>query len=437
MTQQSDFLRAEQTETFDIAVVGAGPAGMAAAAAAARAGRRVVVLDQGFGAGGQIWRHAPGTPPVADARPWMERLESSTAVRRFHTSVVDLRCTDAGFVLDAEQGSSPYRVQAARVILATGARELLLPFPGWTLPGVMGVGGAQALLKMGTPMAGKRVIIAGSGPLLLPVAASLVKAGARLLLVAEQADFGVVARFGASLWRRPALLAKAAKYRAGFLGSRYATGTWVRSAEGTAHLQRVDITDGRRTETLACDLLCVGHGLVPSTELARVAGCAVAGGKVVVSESQETSVAGVYCAGEPTGIGGADLALIEGEIAGLWAAGLGADAGRLYAERAALRRAAVAMEQAFAPRAELRDVCTSDTTICRCEDVPRSAIDPSWSSRQAKLYTRAGMGPCQGRVCGAAFEFLFGWAPDTVRPPIEPVLLSTLVAAAPSEAAHP
>ena len=211
----------------------------------------------------------------------------------------------------------------------------------------------------------------------------------------------------------------------------------MRSAEGSAHLQRVDITNGRREESLACDLLCVGHGLVPSTELARVAGCAVAGGKVVVSESQETSVTGVYCAGEPTGIGGVDLALIEGEIAGLWAAGQGADAGRLYAERAALRRAAVAMERAFAPRAELRDVCTSDTTICRCEDVPRRAIDPSWSSRQAKLYTRAGMGPCQGRVCGAAFEFLFGWAPDTVRPPIEPVLLSTLVAAAPSAAAPP
>ncbi len=437
MTITADFARAEQTETVDVAIVGAGPAGMAAAAAAARGGQRVVVLDQGFGPGGQIWRHAPGTQPVAEARPWIARLVGSTAARRFHTAVVDLRRTGQGFVLDAEQGSSPYRVHAARVVLATGARELMLPFPGWTLPGVMGVGGAQALLKMGTPMAGKRVVIAGSGPLLLPVAAALAKAGAQLLLVAEQADFGVVARFGASLWRRPSMLAQAVKYRAGFLRARYATGTWVRAAEGTSEVQRVTITDGRRSETLACDLLCVGHGLVPSTELARVAGCAVSRGTVVVSESQETSVPGVYCAGEPTGIGGADLALIEGEIAGLWAAGLGADAGRLYAERAARRRAAVSMERAFAPRAELRDVCTNDTTICRCEDVPRSAIDPSWSSRQAKLYTRAGMGPCQGRVCGVALEFLFGWAPDTVRPPIEPVLLSTIVAAAPTVAAHP
>ncbi len=427
MTYASDFVCADQADVADIAVVGAGPAGMAAAAAAARTGQRVVVLDQGFGEGGQIWRHAPGTPPAHDARSWIGRLVGSTAARRFHTSVVDLRRTESGFVLDAEQGTSPLCVQATRVVLATGARELMLPFPGWTLPGVMGVGGAQALLKMGTSVVGKRVVIAGSGPLLLPVAASLANAGAQLLLVAEQADFGVVARFGVSLWRRPSLLMQAARYRARFVSARYATGTWVSEAVGSSDVQRVTVTDGRRTETLECDLLCVGHGLVPSTELARVAGCAVSHGKVVVNAQQETSVSGVYCAGEPTGIGGADLALVEGEIAGLSAAGRGADAVRLFAERNALRRTALTMEAAFAPRAELRGVCRSDTIVCRCEDVPLGAIDPAWSSRQAKLYTRAGMGSCQGRVCGAALEFHFGWTPDTVRPPIEPVLLSTLV----------
>jgi NADPH-dependent 2,4-dienoyl-CoA reductase/sulfur reductase-like enzyme len=419
-------------DVVDVAVVGAGPAGIAAAVAAARAGRRVVVLDQGFGAGGQIWRHAPGTPPAPEARPWLARLAASGARARFHTSVVDLRREDDRFVLDAEEGVSPCRVEAARVILATGARERILPFPGWTLPGVIGVGGAQALLKMGTPFAGRRVVIAGSGPLLLPVAASLAAAGARVALVAEQADTGAVVRFGASLWRRPALLLQAARYRAGFLRTRYAAGTWVVSAEGSESVERVTVTDGRRATTLDCDVLCVGHGLVPSTELARVVGCTATGGAVVVDGRQETSVPGVYCAGEPTGIGGSDLSLVEGEIAGLCAAGRDDEAARLHGTRAALRRSAVAMERTFAPRAELRGVCTRDTIVCRCEDVALGAIDPAWSARQAKLYTRAGMGPCQGRTCGPALQFHFGWEADTVRPPIEPVLLSTLLADAAS-----
>lgn len=418
----------------DIAIVGAGPAGIAAAVAASRAGRRVAVLDQGIAAGGQIWRHGPTAPPPSAARPWLDRLSRSGATTLFGTSVVDLRVSGNGFTLPAERGAAPCRVEAERVVLATGARERFLPFPGWTLPGVTGVGGAQALREMGVPVAGKRVVVAGTGPLLLPVAASLARAGAHLVLVAEQAPASVVAGFAASLWRRPELLLRAAGYRAAFRAARYATGTWVTAAEGALAVERVTVTDGRRVETLGCDLLCVGYGLVPATELARVAGCAVSGGAVVVDDRQETSVAGIYCAGEPTGVGGAELSLVEGEIAGLCAAGRDRDAVPMLGVRTALRRAAATMELAFAPRAELRDVCASDTIVCRCEDVARGAIDPAWCARQAKLYTRAGMGPCQGRVCGAALEFLFGWAPDTIRPPIEPILLSTLLADAPPDA---
>lgn len=421
----------------DVAVVGAGPAGIAAAVTAAKAGQRVVLLDQGFTEGGQIWRHRLGTQPAREARAWVDRLGASSAVRRSHTAVVNLRSAGNSFELDAEQHGAAVTVLASKVVLATGARERMLPFPGWTLPGVVGVGGAQALLKMGTSFAGKRVVIAGSGPLLLPVAASLARAGAHVLRVAEQAHFADVVRFAASLWRRPNMLVQAAQYRTGFLRTPYTTGTWVSAAEGTSAVERVTLTDGRTTTALTCDVLCVGHGLVPSTELALVVGCAVANGAVVVDERQETTVPGVYCVGEATGIAGADLSLIEGEIAGQWAAGRGANATQLYPARRALREVAKAMERAFAPRAELRSVCRSDTVVCRCEDVPLGAIDPAWSSRQAKLYTRAGMGPCQGRVCGAALEFHFGWAPDAVRPPVEPVLLSTLLAAAQSDAAFP
>ena len=424
-------------ERADLAVIGAGPAGIAAAVAAAHHGMRVVVLDQGFAAGGQIWRHAPGTDPAAEARPWIERLHRSGAALRFNASVVDIGRVDDGFVLRAEQGSAALRVEAARIVIATGARELVLPFPGWTMPNVIGVGAAQALLKMGTPLRGKRVVVAGSGPLMLPVAASLARAGARIALVAEQAVAADVARFAASLWSRPSLLLRAARYRSAFATARYATGTWVTSAEGDVSVRRVTVTDGRASTTLDCDVLCVGHGLVPATELARVAGCAVRDGAVVVDARQETSVADVYCAGEPTGIGGAELSLVEGTIAGLCAAGRDADAARLHAERASRRSYAGRMAHAFAPRAELRDACTASTIVCRCEDVPLGAIDRGWSARQAKLYTRAGMGPCQGRVCGAALAFHFGWEADTVRPPIEPVLLSTLLAdAEPGAASH-
>jgi NADPH-dependent 2,4-dienoyl-CoA reductase/sulfur reductase-like enzyme len=314
------------------------------------------------------------------------------------------------------------------VLLATGARERFLPFSGWTLPGVVGVGAAQALLKMGAAVRGKRAIVAGAGPLVLPVAASLARAGARLSLVAEQASPAAVARFTASLWRRPRLLLRAARYRAAFARARYVTGTWVTAAEGKGRVQLVTVTDGRSARSLDCDLLCIAYGLVASTELARLAGCTIAGGAVVVDERQQTSVPGIYGAGEVTGIGGADLALLEGEIAGLAAAGEDAAAARLFAGRTRWRVGAVAMERAFAPRAELRGLCTDDTIVCRCEDVPRRALHKDWTARQAKLYTRAGMGPCQGRVCGAALEFLFGWTPDSVRAPIEPILLSTFLA---------
>ena len=425
------------TVRADLAVVGAGPAGIAAAVTAASAGLRVVMLDQGFAEGGQIWRHQAGTPRAREARRWIDRLTASTVDRRFHTSVVDLQRDRNGFVLDAEQQAMPLTVFATKVVLATGARERILPFPGWTLPGVVGVGGAQALLKMGTSFAGKRVVIVGSGPLLLPVAASLARAGARVLRVAEQADFATVARFASSLWRRPHILWQAAQYRSRFLGTRYTTGTWVSAAEGASAVERVSLTNGRTTKILTCDVLCVGYGLVPSNELAAVAGCAVSNGAVVVDAQQATTVPGLYCAGEATGIAGAELSLIEGEIAGLWAAGRGADATHLYPSRMALCQMADAMERAFAPRLELRSVCRSDTIVCRCEDVPLGAIDPTWSSRQAKLYTRAGMGPCQGRVCGAALAFHFGWTPDAVRPPVEPVLLSTLLGAASRHVAFP
>ncbi|HEX7051789.1 MAG TPA: FAD-dependent oxidoreductase [Longimicrobiales bacterium] len=410
----------------DVAVIGAGPAGIAAAVRAADAGASVVVLDEGMRPGGQIWHHRTRAGLPRLARDWLDALDRSAATVVCGASVVDI---EPGFRLAAEVRGAPLTVDAGTVILATGARERFLPFPGWTLPGVVGVGGAQALLKSGASFAGKRIVIAGSGPLLLPVAASLARAGARIAIVAEQAPAAAVRRFGAGLWRTPGKIAQAARYRAAFRATRYAWGTWATRAAGDDAVREVTLTDGRHTWVEPCDVLCTGYGLVPSTELARLAGCAIDRGRVVVDARQRTSIPGIYCAGEPTGIAGVEASLIEGEIAGLAAVGRARKAiERLDAARRRQRRFADRLDAAFAPRAELRSLAAADTIICRCEDVTAGRLRPEWSQRQAKLYTRAGMGPCQGRICGAALEHLFGWDAGTVRAPAVATRLATLIA---------
>lgn len=414
------------TDTCDVAVIGGGPAGIAAASLAAEAGARVVLIEEGPRPGGQIWRQGARSVSSRPARRWILRLDGSDAAVLCSTSVVDLERRNERFVVITESRGNRQGIEASSLVLATGARERFLPFPGWTLPNVVGVGGAQALAKNGTSFRGKRVVIAGSGPLLFPVAATLSRGGAKVLLVAEQASRENVAGFAANLWRRPATLLQAAMLRLGFMTTPFVTGTWVTAARGDTAVREVTLSDGRSTQTIRCDLLCAAFGLVPNTELARLLGCALENGAVAVDERQSTSVPGVYCCGEPTGIGGVDLALVEGEIAG-HAAAAQIVPGRLVSRRARHRRDAARLERAFGLRAELFALAESDTIVCRCEDVRWGALDRQWSTRQAKLYTRAGMGPCQGRVCGAALECLMGWPPDSVRAPAQPARCETLI----------
>jgi NADPH-dependent 2,4-dienoyl-CoA reductase/sulfur reductase-like enzyme len=192
----------------------------------------------------------------------------------------------------------------------------------------------------------------------------------------------------------------------------------------------VQVADGRSTRSIPCDVLCTGYGLVPNVELARLLGCAVVDGAVKVGDRQTTTISGVFAAGEVTGIGGVALALVEGELAGLAAAGATRPDASLARRRAALRQVASRMERTFAVRPELRTLAQADTIVCRCEDVRHQAIATLGSARQAKLYARAGMGACQGRVCGPALEVLFGWTPGSVRAPVELARVSTLSVAA-------
>jgi thioredoxin reductase len=419
------------TTSADVVVVGAGPAGMAAAARAAEARRRVVVLDEAPNVGGQIWRHRTRASLGSDARRVIDRLSRSSADVQRGVAVVDVSIAGDGVitVVAERHRGGVEAVRASALVIATGARERFLPFPGWTLPGVMGIGGAQALVKQGATFRGKHVVIAGTGPLILPVAASLTDAGARVMLVAEQAPFQAVRDFAISLLAQPETLLQAATYRLAFLRTPYATGTWVTAASGTDRLAHVTVTNGRSTWSLPCEVLCTGYGLVPNVEMASLIGCATSDGAVVVDERQATSVPGVFAAGEVTGVGGVALAIVEGEIAGAAAAGVTRVDSSLARRRSGLRAVGRRMERTFAVRAEARALAGHDTGGCRCEDVRHSAIASLSDARAAKLYARAGMGACQGRVCGPALEMLFGWQPGRVRSPLEPARLSTLMTA--------
>jgi NADPH-dependent 2,4-dienoyl-CoA reductase/sulfur reductase-like enzyme len=418
------------TQTDNVLIIGAGPAGMAAAVAASEAGRRVTVVDDNPAQGGQIWRgfsaHGsssyPGAKSLADLS---RRLSGSKVEWRCGTRVVGV--PSPGF-LRVEDEAGAEDLAYDQLILATGARERFLPFPGWTLPGVMGAGGLQALVKSGLVIDGKRVVVAGSGPLLPAVAAGLTAHGAQIAGIFEQAPLARLVRFALTLAAHPGKIAEGLRYRSATLTAPYRTSSWIVRAHGVDRLQAVTVNTAGAHCELTCDYLACGFHLVPNLELPRLLGCAIEGGYVRVDANQKTSVPGVYCAGEPTGIGGLEKALCEGEMAGLACAG--EPTAHLLARRAQLMRFARRLDAAFSPRAELAQLAEPDTLICRCEDVPRGALDSCRNWREAKLHTRCGMGPCQGRVCGPATEVLFGWNHDSVRPPLAPARVDTLAAGA-------
>jgi NADPH-dependent 2,4-dienoyl-CoA reductase/sulfur reductase-like enzyme len=420
---------------FDVVVLGAGPGGIAAATLAAEAGCRVCLLDDNASKGGQIWRGfkaetARKYPHGKTFIEWAARFERSGCVVAQGRQVID---HPAPGLLRLEQvdgrGNEKRDIGFEKLIVATGARERFLPFPGWTLPGVMGAGGLQALVKTGFDPRGKRVVIAGSGPLLLAVGPGLASAGANLVGIYEQAPIARLAGFALSLLAHPGKLVEGVRYRRKTLGAPYRTGSWVVQAEGRGRVERVTLTDGRKQWSIDCDWLGCGFHLVPNLELPRLLGCRIVDGYVAVDRLQQSSAPGVACLGELTGIGGLDKALVEGQIAGWAAAGREVEALNLAPQRQRLQQFAARLDRAFALRPELRTLASAETMVCRCEDVPFSALEGCANWRQAKLHTRCGMGACQGRVCGAAAEFLFGWENVSARPPVFPATVSTLASA--------
>lgn len=407
--------------TFEVIVIGGGPAGMAAAVTAAQAGRQTALVDGNPKLGGQIWRAGMYQDPKAVA--WRSRLDQAGVTVLANSQVVAMAGANELLVeADTNAGKLVYD----KLVIAAGARERFLPFPGWTLPNVMGVGGLQLMAKSGFPVKGKRVVVAGSGPLLLAVAAYLRQRGASVSLIAEQASWMQLIQFSRSLATAPAKCLQAARYKLQTLGVRYRAGTWPIAARGDKELQEVVLRAGSRTWTQPCDYLACGFGLTPNLELPNLLGCEIVDGFVRVDANQETSVKNVYCVGEPTGIGGVDKALVEGRIAGCVVAGKHREAAGLFNARRRLLRFSQRMESAFALRKELRESVTQETIVCRCEDVAFGQLATRSSWRDAKLHTRCGMGPCQGRVCGPAIDHLFGWRHTSCRPPILPTTVEVL-----------
>ncbi len=461
-----------------IVVVGAGPAGIAAACRAAESGAMVTLLDGEPYPGGGIWRHSIdySVPrPVRNskeaknmrektkisngarkAKRWFNRLDKVGVSLRTSETVVDI--TGRSVQVQREQGELD-SIAFDKLILATGAHELFLPFPGWTLPNVMGVGGAQALLKAGMPVNPAsprggvkrlRVVVGGSGPLLFAVAASLAKAGAKIVCVAEQTSGMQLAKFALGILRyQPAKMVQGMGYMLQYFPAPYWPNTWVKEARGDSQVREVVLTNGKRQWIEPADLVACAYGLVPSVELAALAGCKQENGRLVVDNLQRTSIEGFFAAGEITGIGGTDLAITEGEIAGLAAAGKAKETAdytdytekekkqklksvksvvnKLIARRERQQKFARLLNQSFALKPHLKQLPADDTIVCRCEDVTFGELKNQADQRSAKLYTRCGMGPCQGRVCSSALQYLLDWEPNKVRPPLFPTKIGAFI----------
>ena len=452
----------------DLAVVGGGPAGLAAASVALLGGLSVAVVDSGQELGGQFWRHPPHG---SDADPGDDLHHDLSTYAQLTRSVREGARAGACALLlghqvwtatrgDAAPDGAPapvtlhlldrsagpghervLRLVASRVLLATGAYDRPLPFPGWDLPGVYTAGGLQALLKGGGVRAGSRVVVGGTGPFLLPVATGLAARGASVVVCEANDPRRWLGRSGAAL-RLPGKLVEGLGYAATL--ARHQVPVRLRHAVTAAHgtdrveavtLSRLDASGGvvpgsaRRVEA---DAVGTGWGFVPQLDLAVTLGARLTpswdGEPVVaVDDWQRTSVPGVSAAGEVCGVGGAELALREGQLA---AEGVLGDLGRpavtgahgLDRVRARIRRHrrfAAAMAHAH-PVPEGWTGWVEDTTlVCRCEEVcagqvRRAVADGATGVRQVKQLTRAGMGWCQGRMCGPAVRSMAGGAADEV-----------------------
>jgi NADPH-dependent 2,4-dienoyl-CoA reductase/sulfur reductase-like enzyme len=416
-----------------IVIIGAGPAGLAAAKFLAQRKIRVTIVDSQSRAGGQYWRHhrdENGVHPFEElsSHPYIDwKLE--TAVWQIEKSNngsfhIHILCKGVTEILVAQQ-----------ILLATGAYDRTLPFQGWTTPGVMTQGAVQALAKEHRVIAGKRIVLAGSGPFTYPVAQSLLKLISKDSSESKPEIVGIYE--ARSMWRMwPIALAMALNplkigEALGYLKLLKQSGVEMqrkkvvtvahRNNEGELQGVTVSAIDANYVivpgsdEYIACDIAAISYGFTPDMTLAGIIGLerklVKSDAVVAVNAKQETSVANVWAAGEVTGVGGHDLAITEGLLAAMNIARTHNVKSNLIHRLIVLKRRlrqrifAAATLKVFSVPGQWLSWNDNSTIICRCEEVTLGEISHSFqalgadSARTAKLFTRAGMGLCQGRVC--------------------------------------
>jgi thioredoxin reductase/bacterioferritin-associated ferredoxin len=453
----------------DLIVIGAGSAGANAAISASEAGLSVVLVDEQDAAGGQVWRapwpglvKKPDTPEAREGAALRAKLAASHVEARFGRRVWSVT---TGYRVDAIGPDGNETFTAPLLVAAQGAHERVVPFPGWTLPGVIGLAAATILLKSHAVLPGQRVVVAGCGPLLAAVAAGIVKAGGEVAAVADLAGPDDWLAAIPSFATRPRLLAQGIGWVLKLAAKRVPVyfRHGIAAASGEGQVQRVTLAsvdaDGALADGSHIDIeahaLCVGHGLVPGGEIAKLLRARhrynpQRGGWVPECDAYgRTSLPGLFAVGDGSGIRGAAPAEFAGKLAGLAAA---CDAGilpldgfsRLSRPLQTEARRSGAFANASARLMALRPAQVAaiapDTVVCRCEDVTRGEIDAAFESgardaNQLKHFTRCGMGPCQGRMCGDVTAELLAqrvgsreavgyW---TGRPPFRPVALDALI----------
>src|SRR5690349_12489882 len=234
---------------FDVLIVGGGPAGIAAAVSAAQSGKRVGIVDDNPALGGQMWRGETAQSD-SEAAAWLAKLHAWDVEVCPGTRVFDQPVSGA---LRAESRQGAHDFEYRKLILATGARERFLPFPGWTLQNVMGAGALQALVKSGLPINSKRVVVAGTGPLLLAVATYLKNDGAKVVAIYEQVSRTALAKFALKVAAQRGKLAQALWLRKELRDIPLITNAWPVAAKGNGVVQSVVLCRGGKHEEIACD----------------------------------------------------------------------------------------------------------------------------------------------------------------------------------------
>ena len=460
-------------QTADLVVIGAGPAGVEAACAAREAALDVVLIDEAPAAGGQVYRALPlpyRAEPTDALGPDFQAGEAlraklrGAAVRFASGHRVFL--VAPGFRIDAIGPSGVASWTAPALIVATGATERVVAFPGWTTPGVFGLAAATIMLKSQRLLPGGRTVVAGCGPLLAAVAHGIIKGGGNVAALVDLSSTIDWTKKLAAMISRPDLLARGLGWMASI--GRFGAPLWFRSTivdvEGSDHVTAVHIKSVGRlgrvrtdapTRRIACDSLVVGHGLVPNSDLTRALNARHVyaherGGWIAERDPEmRTSMPRLYVAGDGGGISGAASAGLQGRLAGITAA---YDLGRLdqaqWARMSAPIRAQLAradrfgraMSHLMAMRPALAEAIPLDCIVCRCEDVTRAEIEEAISAgavevNQVKQWTRCGMGPCQGKMCGETVAQLVAARVGgreragifTARPPFRPVRTDDLV----------